>query len=118
VALERPRPGEAVTVGIATLSVHINTKCAIVVDDDIDIYDDGDVAWALSTRVRWDGDCIIIPGALGSPIDPSSDSQSVQAKVIIDATIGPERGHYQKVRYPPVDLEAYVGGAVDAAQSG
>jgi 2,5-furandicarboxylate decarboxylase 1 len=114
VAMDAPRPGEAVTAGIATLSVHINTKCAIVVDDDIDIHDDADVLWALSTRVRWDRDCIVIREALGSPIDPSSDSRSVQAKVVIDATLGEERHRYEKVRYPRVDLAAYVGDEADA----
>jgi 2,5-furandicarboxylate decarboxylase 1 len=113
VALDGPRPGEAVTVGIAALSIHVNTKCAIVVDADVDIHDDADVLWALSTRVRWDGDCTVIPGAMGSPIDPSSDPRSVQAKVIVDATLGPERGHYQKVRYPKLDLAGYVGGSAD-----
>jgi len=113
VALDRPRPGEAVTVGIAALSVHINTKCAIVVDADVDIDDDADVLWALSTRVRWDRDCTVIPGAQGSPIDPSSDDRSVQAKVIVDATLGADRSHYQKVRYPKVDLAGYVGAPAD-----
>jgi hypothetical protein len=50
---------------------------------------------------------------MGSPIDPSSDPRSVQAKVIVDATLGPERGHYQKVRYPKLDLAGYVGGSAD-----
>jgi 2,5-furandicarboxylate decarboxylase 1 len=96
-------------VAIAALSFHVNTKMAAVFDDDVDIDDPSDVLWALSTRVRWDRDCITIPGALGNRLDPASDPQSVQSKVIIDATLGPERGEYRKVTYPPVDLARYLG---------
>jgi 2,5-furandicarboxylate decarboxylase 1 len=109
VSLADPRAGEARSVAIAALSFHANTKCVIVVDDDIDLDDPADMMWALATRVRWERDCTTIPGALGNPLDPSSDSDSVQTKVIIDATIGPERrGDYQKVIYPSVDLRQYL----------
>jgi 2,5-furandicarboxylate decarboxylase 1 len=109
VSLADPRAGEARSVAIAALSFHANTKCVIVVDDDVDLDDPADMMWALATRVRWERDCTTIPGALGNPLDPSSDSDSVQTKVIIDATIGPERrGDYQKVIYPSVDLRQYL----------
>jgi 2,5-furandicarboxylate decarboxylase 1 len=103
------RPGEARSIAIAALSFHANTKCVIVVDEDIDIDDPSDVMWALATRVRWERDCTSIPGALGNPLDPSSDRDSVQTKVIIDATIGPDRRvDYRKVTYPSIDLREYL----------
>ena len=47
--------------------------------------------------------------ALGNPLDPSSDRDSVQTKVIIDATIGPDRrAEYRKVTYDNVDLSEYL----------
>jgi 2,5-furandicarboxylate decarboxylase 1 len=114
IAMDAPRPGEARSVAIAALSFHVNTKCVIVVDHDVDIDDPAEVLWAVSTRVRWDRDCVVIPGALGNRLDPSSDDQSVQAKVIIDATLGEDRQQYEKVRYPRVDLGAYLAQSVSA----
>jgi 2,5-furandicarboxylate decarboxylase 1 len=108
VAMTKPRPGEARNVALAALSFHVNTKCVIIVDDDINIDDPGEVLWAITTRSRWDRDCTVIPGALGNPLDPASDEDSVQAKVIIDATLGEERQNYERVRYPPVDLFSYL----------
>ena len=110
VALEDPRPGEARSVAIAALSFHVNTKCVIMVDHDIDIDDPSDVLWAITTRARWDRDLTTIPGALGNRLDPASDQDGVQAKVIIDATLGEDRRSYEKVRYPRVDVARYLGG--------
>jgi 2,5-furandicarboxylate decarboxylase 1 len=109
ISMTAPRPGEARSVAIVTLGSHVNVKTVIVVDDDVDIFDPVDVLWALSTRVRWDRDCVVLPGAQGNDLDPSSDERGVQAKMIIDATIGEDRPRtFQKVRYPPVDLREYV----------
>jgi 2,5-furandicarboxylate decarboxylase 1 len=118
VSMKNPGPGEARSVAIAALSFHVNTKWVAVFDDDVDVDDPAEVMWALSTRVRWERDCIVIPGALGNRLDPASDQTGVQAKVIIDATLGPDRGEYQRVRYPPVNLPSYVGEAlgVDASR--
>jgi len=110
VAMDRPLPGEARSVAIGALSFHVNTKCVIIVDDDIDIDDAGEVFWAVTTRSRWDRDCVVLPGVMGNRLDPSSDENSVQAKVIIDATLGGNRQTYEKVRYPRVNLSHYVGG--------
>ena len=75
----------------------------------VDIDDPSEMMWALATRVRWERDCTTIPGALGNPLDPSSDRDSVQTKVIIDATIGPDRrAEYRKVTYDNVDLSEYL----------
>jgi 2,5-furandicarboxylate decarboxylase 1 len=109
VSVKEARPGEAMSIAVAALSFHANTKCVIVVDDDVDLDDPSDVMWALATRVRWERDCTTIPRALGNPLDPSSDRDSVQTKAIIDATIGPERREdYRKVTYPDVDLRQYL----------
>jgi len=54
------------------------------VDDDIDIFNDREVEWAVASRMQ--GDRIIkIPGAAGSSLDPSTDSTTY--KVGFDATI-------------------------------
>ncbi len=47
-------------------------KHAVVVDDDVNVYNDNDVLWAISTRVQADQDLFIIRGARSSVLDPSS----------------------------------------------
>lgn len=51
----------------------LNTKVAIAVDPDIDIYDYRDVHYALATRVNPSKDLIVIHNARGSPFDPSAE---------------------------------------------
>lgn len=107
-----PRPGEPLSVGIAALSSHVNIKTVILVDEDVDIHQPAEVTWALSTRVRWDRDCVVIPGAQGSDLDLSSDDRAVQAKVLVDATLAERekrRRPFERVRYPAIDLSQYLG---------
>jgi 2,5-furandicarboxylate decarboxylase 1 len=49
-----------------------NTKMAIAVDPDIDIYDNRDVLYAMATRVDPSRDVTIIGNARGWPFDPSA----------------------------------------------
>src|SRR2546425_3270916 len=109
IALKNPEPGEARNVAVAAMAAHVNFKTIIVVDSDVDIFDPADVMWALGTRVRWDQDTIMIPGAHANELDPSTDEHGVACKVIIDATLPPEKHkRYVKVAYPPVDLDKYL----------
>jgi 2,5-furandicarboxylate decarboxylase 1 len=109
ISMDNPDPGEPETVGIAALASHVNVKIVILVDADVDVYDPNDVMWALSTRVRWGDAPIIVPGALGNELDPSSNADGVQGKAIIVAVLGPERSErYTKVRYPVIDLATYL----------
>jgi 2,5-furandicarboxylate decarboxylase 1 len=111
IALENPEPGEARNVALAAMAGHVNFKTVIVVDSDVDIYDPADVMWALGTRVRWDEDIVMIPGAHGNELDPSAAEHGVACKAIIDATLPPDKKkRYIKVAYPPVDLKHYLEG--------
>ena len=83
IGLSKPEPGEARNVAIAAMCAHVNVKTVIVVDDDVDVYDPGDVMWALSTRVRWNEAVVPVPGAHGNELDPTSDVHGVQCQIII-----------------------------------
>ena len=109
ISMHEPEPGEPQTVGFAALASHVNVKTVIIVDDDVDIFDPADVMWALSTRARWDQDPLVAPNARGNDLDPASDENAVQAKLIVDATLGAQRrNRYTKVRYPAVELREYA----------
>lgn len=111
ITMEKPQPGEVRAVSLAALTAHVNINTVIVVDTDVDIFEPSDVFWALSTRVRWDRDQVVIPGTLGNELHPSADANGVISKVMIDATLAPElRDTYSKIVYPKVDLAALLAG--------
>ena len=63
-------------------------KRVIVVDGDVDIFDDREVEWALSTRFQADRDMVVVSGARGSTLDPSRDERDrTTSKLGLDATM-------------------------------
>jgi UbiD family decarboxylase len=86
VSIEQSRPGEAKHVIPIVLGVDHYLKLVIVVDDDIDVFDESEVLWAVATRMQADRDLVVISGSLGAMLDPSADDRGVTAKLGIDAT--------------------------------
>jgi UbiD family decarboxylase len=86
VAIRQGRPGEAKHVIPIVLGVDHYLKLVVVVDDDIDVFDESDVLWAVATRMQADRDLVVIAGSLGALLDPSADDRGVTAKLGIDAT--------------------------------
>jgi 2,5-furandicarboxylate decarboxylase 1 len=76
-----------------------NVKKAIAVNTDVNVSDDQEVEWALTTRFQADKDLIIIPGLRGQPIDPSSGEGFRTTKIGIDAT-RPQKQGFEKVGTP------------------
>jgi len=86
VQVDRPAPGEVKNVILAALSVHYDIKHVTVVDTDVDVQDPGEVEWAVATRFQADRDLVVVPGAQGSKLDPST-AGGVGAKMGLDATV-------------------------------
>jgi UbiD family decarboxylase len=86
ISMRQTRPGEAKHAIAIALGVDHYVKFVVVVDDDVDVFDESDVVWAMATRVQADRDLVVIPGALGAILDPSASEQGVTAKLGIDAT--------------------------------
>jgi 2,5-furandicarboxylate decarboxylase 1 len=86
VSIRQTRPGEAKHVIPVVLGVDHYLKLVIVVDDDIDVFDEADVLWAMATRAQADRDLVVIGGSLGAILDPSASPEGVTAKLGIDAT--------------------------------
>ncbi|MBI3059578.1 MAG: UbiD family decarboxylase [Deltaproteobacteria bacterium] len=87
------------------LSGNSLVKYCVVVDDDIDVFDAQQVAWAINTRVQPHRDVHIYPTMVGAPLDPSAPLPNQTSKLGIDATIpaGEERWRYEKIRVPGSD---------------
>jgi UbiD family decarboxylase len=86
VAIKQGRPGEAKHAIPIVLGVDHYLKLVIVVDDDIDVFDESEVMWAVATRMQADRDLVVVSGSLGAMLDPSADDRGVTAKLGIDAT--------------------------------
>jgi UbiD family decarboxylase len=112
VAIRQSRPGEAKHVIPIVLGVDHYLKLVIVVDDDIDVFDESDVLWAVATRMQADRDLVTVAGSLGAMLDPSADDRGVTAKLGIDATRPFGREFPQKLVMPPEKM-AWARALVD-----
>jgi UbiD family decarboxylase len=104
VAIKQGRPGEAKHVIPIVLGVDHYLKLVIVVDDDIDVFDESDVMWAVATRMQADRDLVTIRGSLGALLDPSADERGVTAKLGIDATRPFGEPFAEKLVMPPATM--------------
>ncbi len=104
VAIKQTRPGEAKHVIPIVLGVDHYLKLVIVVDDDVDVFDESEVMWAVATRMQADRDLVVIGGSLGAMLDPSADDRGVTAKLGIDATRPFGEPFAEKLRMPPERL--------------
>ncbi len=88
----RPRvPGEARNAIACLFGCLANVKNVYVVDDDIDIFDDRQMDWAMATRFQPDRDLIVEGGFRTVPIDPSLYGERTGAKAGFDLTIAPAK---------------------------
>lgn len=96
VSISKNKEGDGVNAIMAAFTGHPSMKQVIIVDDDIDIFDDRQVEWAVATRMQADR-ILMIPGAAGSSLDPSSHGKTTW-KVGYDATIplGSDLSLYKK----------------------
>lgn len=86
----------------AILSGASHAKYCMVVDEDVDIFNDRDIDWAFCTRVQPDRDVHVFPIMVGAPLDPSAPIVRQTSKMGIDATIpfGADRTPYERVVVP------------------
>jgi len=85
VSITKQHDGDGKNAILAAFAGHSSLKHVVVVDEDVDIYDDRDVEWAIATRFQADRDLVVIPKARGSSLDPSAE-RSLTTKWGIDAT--------------------------------
>src|SRR5882724_7091772 len=102
VSLEQRLPGQAKNAILSVLGADMYMKRVVVVDHDVDIFDDRQVTWAIATRCQPDRDITIITHARGSDLDPSTAEDGYSAKWGVDATAKPSlAGYTPRHRVPP-----------------
>ena len=117
VKLKKRRESEAKNVIMAAFGAHFDIKQVVVVDDDVDVHNPTEVEWAVATRFQADLDLVVVSGAQGSPLDPSTTrhgrTDGTSAKMGLDATRPlAYAGHtFTRVRVPgeqDVDLDKVI----------
>lgn len=127
VKIRKTHEGQPKNVICAAFGAHYDIKQVIVVDDDVQVHEPQQVEWAVATRFQADRDLIVIQGAQGSALDPSTTIgqafgdgvappphlQGLSAKMGLDAT-KPVVYHehvFTKVRVPgenEINLDAVI----------
>ncbi len=119
VAIRKRVPGEGKSAGLAAIAANPNIKIAIVVDDDIDIYNEQQVLWAIASHFEADTGLAVIPNAMGSHLNPSAYGENraepgpMNTKMVIDATRPATPGFPDRIRPPQeawdrIRLEDYL----------
>ncbi len=93
VSIAKTVDGEPNRVGFAVLASDPNVREVVVVDDDIDVFDERQVLWARATRFQADKDLAMIPYSVGAFLNPTSYDYArtgkgpMETKLIFDATM-------------------------------
>jgi 2,5-furandicarboxylate decarboxylase 1 len=120
IALRQFAQGEARNVIATAFGCSVNVKHVFVVDDDIDIFSNDQMDWALATRFQADRDLVIQAGLRAIPLDPSLNGAGTGAKAGFDLTkSGQHRGLVESVvpKTPTFDHPRFSS-IVDALSDG
>ncbi len=99
VQIEKFAEGDQLHAACAAATIG-HTKFIVVVDEDVDIFDEEAVWMAIATRVQADKDVQILRNVRGSPLDPSNVGKTNHATLIIDATKPFGQPYAEWVRVP------------------
>jgi 2,5-furandicarboxylate decarboxylase 1 len=99
ISIAKRTPGQAKNAICAAFASDMLLKHVVIVDDDIDVYDEEQVLWAVSNRFQADHGLVVIPNAQGSELDPSAGPGGINAKMGLDAT-KPLTGFAPELRVP------------------
>src|SRR5438128_9593702 len=91
VSLEQRIPGQAKNAILSVLGADLYMKRVVVVDHDVDIFEDRQVNWAIATRCQPDRDITVITNARGSDRDPPSKADAYPSQWCAAATATPAR---------------------------
>jgi len=89
-ALKNPTPGQA-KAAISTIFAISGIRNISVFDDDVDIFDNDEVEWAMSTRMDPSRDIVIEKGMPGYYTDPIMLKDGTVSKIGYDCTMLPEQ---------------------------
>ncbi|MFH1775362.1 MAG: UbiD family decarboxylase [Chloroflexota bacterium] len=107
ISIKKRNPGDGRLAGLAALCANRARKIAVVVDEDIDVYNHQEVLWAIGNRVRGELDIDIIPRMPSIMLSPCSRDETGLSKGLLDTNIlidATEPEGFATRVMPPADL--------------
>jgi 2,5-furandicarboxylate decarboxylase 1 len=98
ISIARGVPGQARLVMAALFAIP-RVKHVFVVDDDVDVFSDEEVEWAMASRFRADRDIVVAHGFPVHSIDPIASGDGIVSKAGFDLTAPygrPDRIEYRR----------------------
>ncbi|MDP6618078.1 MAG: UbiD family decarboxylase, partial [Nitrospinota bacterium] len=86
ISVEQTFAGEGRKLLMSAIASKRPLKCVVVCDEDIDVFDDSQVLWAIATRARPAEDIVILPKFPTANLDPSVPEGELGSALGIDAT--------------------------------
>jgi len=105
ISIDKKTDGESKQAALIALGEIDFIKNVVVVDEDIDPFNEEEVMWSVATRVQADDDVDIIKNVKGNVLDPSLKGTVLTSKMIIDATRPLDRPFAMKLTIPKDALE-------------
>ena len=85
ISMKKVAEGQSANAIFTAFAEDLSLKLVVVVDEDINVYHEREVLWALATRFQADRGLFVVPRCMGALLDPSADG-GLTAKMGIDAT--------------------------------
>lgn len=89
VSLKQRLAGEAKDAIMAAFVSDWHIKYVVAVDEDVDVFSDSEVLWAIALRTQPHRDTFVIPECMGSPLDPTvglNGDRPLTSRMGFDAT--------------------------------
>jgi UbiD family decarboxylase len=87
ISIDKGNDGDGKTAILNCFAASHPLKLVVAVDRDVNPFDLKQVEWALTTRFQADTGVVLLKGARGSSLDPSSGKSAVTSKLGLDATL-------------------------------
>ncbi|SFD94689.1 2,5-furandicarboxylate decarboxylase 1 [Bacillus sp. OV194] len=112
VSIKKRNKGEAKNAILAAFANSFDIKHVVVVDEEVDIFNMEEVEWAIATRFQVDKDLVVVEGAQGSKLDPSTND-GFGSKTGFDCTVplNSEPMRYKRISIPGyanMDIQEYL----------
>jgi 2,5-furandicarboxylate decarboxylase 1 len=110
ISVKKRAEGDPKQAALAAIVTDPNIKHVIVVDDDVDVFNETQVLWALAMRFQADRDLVIIPNIIGSHLNPTAygfnrlEKGPMETKLIFDATKPLPPYHFPKEAQAPDEV--------------
>jgi 2,5-furandicarboxylate decarboxylase 1 len=98
-SMKKTAEGQARHALMLLLGLDPYLKFVVAVDEDVNVFDEEEVLWALATRFQADTDMFMVPKVFCNRLDPSSHD-GLSAKLALDAT-APFKWDVERAIVPP-----------------